>query len=132
LGLENSFNGEPVQSTFGRWDVDNGFGQNILNLSFKGRGRQLMGYAFAIEYREGSNIELVNLHRQVMGEPRRGIGTESLTSLEAVLTVIARKSGRDITLTFPVANQDDTAAWLSKNGYKKRQEEGHTRFFKKI
>ena len=69
-------------------------------------------YGFNIS-KDGNNYLLVNHHRNAV----KGKGTESLVSLEKMLSVIAKQKNGSIRIEFPLYGQEDTKIWLEKNNY---------------
>lgn len=69
-----------------------------------------------------------NIHRQA----KKGNGTPSLTALGDGFAHLARVTGKDVKVLFPKFRQEDTAAWLTKNGYRETfdAEEGGVIFVK--
>jgi len=74
-------------------------------------------YGFDV-YEDKGKIIAMNYHR----EARKGEGTPSLQRLHSAFEILAKEKSIPVKVEFPVFNQEDTRAWLIKNGYRNHDE----------
>lgn len=114
-GLHRAFGGRTIAMSSRQWDIASE--QGLLNLSYKTDNQPMVDFGFRyLSGEEGAPGELRNVRRNVI-QPRSGITTQALTSLEAALALTARVSGRSTTVTIPGGDSESTARLLQSRGY---------------
>lgn len=108
--MQTVLNGEQGVVKQGDWTVSNLNSPGLLELLYR-EGAALYGFTF--EDTEDV-LNVWNIHRQA----KKGNGTPSLTSLGDGFAQLARVTGKDVKVLFPKFGQEDTATWLTKNGYR--------------
>lgn len=110
--MADSFNriaaGQQINEKIGDWTISNLNSQSLIEIMY----RMDAVYGFEVSVKDDS-IQFYNFHR----EAKKCTGTESLSQLEASFGILARNRIQKVIVLFDTYGQNDTEAWLIKNGY---------------
>jgi hypothetical protein len=123
MGLEDelarafstALDGNKVYEQIGDWGVKitPHYQPQFADLTYRPREGAFADYVFFFHSLFG-HIEFTNYHRYAEGH----VGTVSLKELEGGFEVLARNRATPVEVVFElVKQQEDTKAWLSRNGY---------------
>ncbi len=107
--FEQFLNGDLKEAEVGLWRLERGTSTEHLAMYYQDSAAI---YGFNIT-EEDNLITVFNFHRNA----QKGKGTPTLREIERNLTLLAAKTGKKVHVSFRKFGQEDTAVWLTKNGY---------------